>query len=239
MAAVLRVSIVLVVLGGSALFTYWKVSSSQLERTIREMEALQQEMQERLAAKEAMLERLNRSRRLAHIHVLDQQSAPGGEILETNLLFIELDDDGGELARQEFRLPGDVLFVDAWSVKFHQNDVADGHPLRGRTLLLLRRIYSDQMPPINGYPIDVPGAIPPGYATGEIASFEQSLWQHFWKIATDPELAEQMGVRVAQGEAVYKPVRAGQVYELIVDAAGGMSLMPLPQDPVAVTDTEE
>ena len=123
-----------------------------------------------------------------------------------------------------------LAIVDAWSVKFHHDDVAAGHPLRGRTLLLLRRIYSDRMAPIDGYPIDVPGAIPPGYAVGEIASFEKRLWEHFWEIATDPRLASAMGVRVAQGEAVYKPLRVGQVYELIVDAAGGMSLLPLPAD---------
>ena len=34
-------------------------------------------------------------------------------------------------------------------------------------------------------------------------------------------------MRVAQGEAVYKPVRIGQSFELIVDAAGGMNLVPL------------
>jgi hypothetical protein len=42
-----------------------------------------------------------------------------------------------------------------------------------------------------------------------------------------------MGVRVAQGEAVYKPLRPDQVYELTVDAAGGMSLLPLPADDLA------
>ena len=36
-----------------------------------------------------------------------------------------------------------------------------------------------------------------------------------------------MGVRVAQGEAVYKPVRAGQRYELTVEAVGGLTLRPI------------
>jgi len=216
-----------------ALVAYWRISANDLSRALEEMEALQQEMEQRLEAKEAMIQRLNRSRRLAHIHVLDQRGEPGAEILETDLLFVELDEDGGEIARQEFTLPGEVVFVDAWAVKFHQTDVAEGHPLRGRTLLLLRRIYSDRMAPIDGYPIDVPGAIPPGYAVGEIASFEKRLWEHFWQIATDPRLAAAMGVRVAQGEAVYKPLRTGQVYELTVDAVGGMSLVPLPADDLA------
>ncbi len=228
MAVILRTMLVGLLLSGAALAVYWRVSESELQRALREMEVLHDEMQHRIEAKEAMIERLNRNRRLAHIRVLDQQTAVGGEVLQTELEFIELDDDGGELARQRFTLPGDVLFVDVWSVKFKAADVADGHPLRGRTLVLLRRLYSDLMPPIDGYPIDVPGAVPPGYATDEPAEFEKRVWEHFWELATDPRAAAAMGVRVAQGEAVYKPVRAGHVYELIVDATGGISLTPLP-----------
>lgn len=232
MVAILRTTLVGALLCASALVVYWRVSDGDIRRAMLEMEAIQQQMQQRIEAKEAMIERLNRSRRVAHIQVLDQQVAPDGEVLWTDLLFIELDDDGSELAHQQFTLPGDVLFVDAWSVKFHHEDVADGHPLRGQTLVLLRRLYSDRMAPIDGYPIDVPGAIPPGYATSEHGEFERLVWEHFWELAMDPAAAAAMGVRVAQGEAVYKPVRAGRVYELIVDAAGGMSLTPLPADDV-------
>jgi hypothetical protein len=230
MTALLRTSLAAALCCGLALVVYWRVSANSLSRTLQEMAALQKQMEQRLAVKEAMIERLNRSRRLAHIRVVDQSLDPQGGVIKTQLLFVELDDAGRELARQQFTLPGDVVFVDAWSVKFHHADVAEGHPLRGRTLLLLRRIYSDRMAPIDGYTIDVPGAVPPGYAVGEVASFEKKLWEHFWEIATDPELAATMGVRVAQGEVVYKPVRVGQVFELSVDAAGGMSLTPLPSN---------
>jgi hypothetical protein len=237
MTALIRTTLVVGLCCGLALVVYWRTSASELDRALKEMAALQQEMEQRLEAKEAMIQRLNRSWRLAHIHVLDQRADPEGEILDTDLLFVELDDAGRELARQQFTLPGEVVFVDAWSVKFHHSDVAEGHPLRGQTLLLLRRIYSDRMAPIDGYPIDVPGAIPPGYAVGDIASFEKRLWEHFWQIANDPRLAAAIGVRVAQGEAVYKPLRTGHVYELTVDAAGGMSLVPLPADDLAHTTT--
>ena len=30
---------------------------------------------------------------------------------------------------------------------------------------------------------------------------EQALWKRFWRLATDPQAADDMGVRVAQGEA--------------------------------------
>src|SRR5262249_33631085 len=131
--------------------------------------------------------------------------------------------------RQAFTVPGDVLFVDAWTIKFEAEKVAQGDPLQGRSLVLLRRIYSDRIPPKDGFNIDTPGAVPPGYACTGVGRFEKQLWENFWSLAMDAEKAKAVGVRVAQGEAVYKPVRAGQTYELIVDAAGGMSLTPLPE----------
>ena len=161
------------------------------------------------------------------MHVLGQSISDDGRVTSTSIEFIELDEAGAELARQKFTVPGDVLFVDAWTVKFHAERVAEGDPLMGRTLVLLRRIYSDQMAPTDGYPIDTPGAIPPGYAASDVGTFEKKLWESFWAIAMDAELARELGVRVAQGEVVYKPVRAGQAYELVADALGGMSLTPL------------
>ncbi len=235
MSAFLRTTLLSGLLLGAGMLLYSRISGNDLRRTIHEMEALQAEMEQRVAAREAMIERLNRKRRLAHLRITDQSVLADGEVASTELLFIELDESGRELARQPFTVPGNVLFIDALTVKFHGDDVAAGHPLRGRTLLLLRRIYSDRMPPIDGYPIDTPGAVPPGYGTGEAAEFEVRVWKHFWELATDPDLAAELGVRVAQGEAVYKPVDKGRAYELVVDAAGGMSLTPLPPDDVALS----
>ena len=76
--------------------------------------------------------------------------------------------------------------------------------------------------------------MPSAYAVSELAEFQKQLWKHFWDIATDKELADNMGVRVAQGEAVYKPVRSGEVLELIVDAAGGMNLSPFVDETAAI-----
>jgi hypothetical protein len=90
------------------------------------------------------------------------------------------------------------------------------------------------MNPADGVAIDTPGAVPPAYAVSELGELQQRLWTHFWEIATNPKLARDMGVRVAQGEAVYKPVRKGQVYELVLDAVGGMSMIPIEDEKKAV-----
>jgi hypothetical protein len=222
-----RTTLAVALLAGLALLGYWKVTSNHQQKVINELAAMTKELEGRIEERQEMIDRLGRSQRIAHIQVTDQEVDDAGDIVSTEVMFIELDDDGAELARQWFTVPGDVLFIDAWTVKFDQDDVAIGHPLFGRALILLRRIYSDQMAPLDGFPIDTPGAVPPGYATTEIATFEQRIWKHFWQIATDERLATDMGVRVAQGEAVYKPIKPGQIYELSVDAIGGMSLTPL------------
>jgi hypothetical protein len=133
-------------------------------------------------------------------------------------------------------VPGNVLFVDTWTVKFATDDVAHAHPLRGRTIVLLRRIYSDRVPPRDGWPIDTPGAIPAGYAAGAAAEFEQALWRQFWEVATDPGRARELGVRIAQGEVVYKPVRKDQLFELQVDASGGINFAPISSERQALGD---
>jgi hypothetical protein len=227
MAAVVRTLIIVLALCGGAVAVYWKLADDAKQRTIDELTAMTQEMDRKLAAREEMINRLESTRRVGHLRVLDQTFNDNGGIISTSLEWIELDSDGKELARQAISVPGETVYVDAWSIKFPHDDVAEGHPLRGRTLLLLRRVYSDKMTPADGVAIDTPGAVPPAYAVSEMGEYQQHLWEHFWDLATDSKLARSMGVRVAQGEAVYKPVRRGQVYELVLDAVGGMSLVPI------------
>lgn len=227
MTAFTRILALSTVLAGFVLIGYWRISATEKERAIAELRSLNEKLEHALAQRQAMVERLSRSRRIAHVRVTDQIAATDGTVDATSVEFIELDEAGSELARQSITVPGDVLFVDAWTVKFDKELVAEGDPLRGRSLVLLRRIYSDRLPAIEGVPLDVPGAIPPGYAASDAGVFERKVWEHFWELARDPEAAQDMGVSVAQGEAVYKPVRVGETYELIVDAVGGMSLKPL------------
>ena len=229
MVAFIRSITLIAVLGGGVLFGYWRLRESDHARAMAELTKLNEEMLERLAAREEMIARLSRSRRLGHLAITDQRIGTDGVVRESDILFIELDDQATELARQGFTVPGDVPYIDFLTVKFDAEQVAMGDPLRGRTLVLLRRIYSDRMKPSDGFLIDTPGAVPPGYAGSDIGQFEQQIWKHFWEIATDARTAEALGVRVAQGESVYKErVVVGQEFSLVVDAVGGVSLTPIP-----------
>lgn len=223
-----RLIVVIAVLAAVAVGVWWSYSSMQLFRLREELALLQAEMEARLAEKQAMIERLGRDHRKAVIEVREQVVDAEGVVLETTIDFIEIDPDGKELGRLTATVPGDTIHIDAWVAKFERSLVAEGHPLMGRTLVLLRSVYSSRLAPEAGIPIDTPGAVPAGYAASESAVFERRLWESFWTIARDPKLARAFGLRAAQGESVYRPVRTGDTLELLVEAAGGMSLVPGP-----------
>lgn len=202
---------------------------------------LEQQVRQERELRQQMAERLGRTRRLGRLQVLSQHrtddpaarplsAASAAELpasaIATTVEFVELDDRGRSIGTRRCTVPGRVVFLDAWTVRFPQQDVIADDPMRGRSLSLLRRIYSDQMAPANGFAIDTPGAVPDGYAVSDGARFEQALWKRFWHLASDPQAAAEQGVRVAQGEAVYKPVSPGQIFDVELESAGGLVLRP-------------
>jgi hypothetical protein len=227
MSSMVRVTVMVLVIGGLGAVGMWRWSFNEQEKLRTRLAAVEAEMAQKLAERQAMIDRLSRTRRIGHLEIPTQKINAAGAVESSDVLFVELDDAGHELGRQTFTVPGDTVYVDAWTVKFDSERVAEGHPLRGKTLILLRRIYSEQTAPSQGAAIDTPGAIPTGYAASDGARYEQSLWRKFWEIASDPQLAKEMGVRVAQGEAVYQKVKMGQTFKLTVDSLGGMNMEPL------------
>jgi len=63
------------------------------------------------------------------------------------------------------------------------------------------------------------------------------LWDRFWNLAEDPSEARQYGVRVAQCEAPGVAVEPGQVWEVTLDAAGGLNLKRLDVEPGHALDS--
>lgn len=227
MQTLLRTLALTAVLGAAIFFVAGRIARRDESRALQELRALNDAFAQRLAEREAAMARLSRSHRIAHLVVEEQRVGIDGRPIDTVFLLIELDDDGRDIARQRFLIPGGVAYIDAWTVRFDPEDVGAGHPLRGRTLVLLRRVFSEELAPADAIPIDLPGAVPPGYAAGDLARFEREIWRQFWEVAADPARAARFGVRVAQGEAVYAPLHPGQVLELRVEAVGGMTLTTL------------
>ena len=191
-----------------------------LDDTARQRDALRQ-----------AIERLTGEDRLAEVHVVDQVPAgeaggtapAGGD--RTVLEFVELDRDGHPLPSRRFVVPDRVVFFDALVVKFDPQHVMAADALRGRSLALFRRVYGQNQAPAEGQPIDPAGDVPDVYRVQPRPSeFERRLWTQFWRYVRDPAAAAEEGVRVIQGEAVYVPVRKGDVWVLSLEHNGGLNI---------------
>jgi hypothetical protein len=151
-------------IGGMAWWT-----TDRENRLREEIAAIETRLAAEIAVRDAAIDRLGRDRRIARLEVLNQDEDPDGEGSWTDLRFIELDDEGRELASREMRLKGRVIYVDAWTARFPAESVASASdPFRDQTIVLLRRIYSDQIPPREGIPIDTPGNKPSGLVSGRL-----------------------------------------------------------------------
>jgi hypothetical protein len=175
---------------------------------------------------ERVVERLGVERRMADIDVLQHHTAEDGRIVQTIIQLTEIGRDGTPLTPLVFGVPGQVPHFDALVIKFLDDYVRRGDPLRGASLALFRRVYGESQAPQQGYWLGRRGAVPDVYRVDpQPSEFEQALWREFWSYASDPQAAAEAGVRVAQGEAVYAPMNAGERWRLTLEADGGLNLV--------------
>jgi hypothetical protein len=164
--------------------------------------------------------------RLAHIRVLDQATDAEGRTM-TKLEFVEVNDQGEPIDSPRITtIDGDVVYIDAWVVKFQDKLVEAADALRSTSICLFRRLFSETQKPVEGYQLDRVGAEPAVYRRGEQTSAEeQKIWSKFWDYANDPKAAEKAGVRAAHGEAPSIKLKPGKLYKVELRASGGLSIV--------------
>lgn len=211
----------LAALGAAIGAVNWLAGDGDTARLRAERDRLQQEVR----VLNQVVDRLTREERVAEVVVLDQRpDAETGRPL-TEIEFIELDRDGHALPSRRFCVPGREPYFDALVIKFDDKYVAAGDALRGKSILLFQRVFSEMLAPQDGPRIDPANEIPDVFRVDRNPSpFEQNLWKRFWSYATDRKLAESEGIRVAQGEAVHAPMKPGQRWTLTLEADGGLNL---------------
>ncbi len=187
------------------------------------------EKQERINRLETALQLLKVDQRLARLEIIHQDKNEESGEITTTVRFVELSPNGDTISDQrEFKLHGDVIYVDNWIVKFDDKFIEEADLERGTSLCLFRRIFGENQSPIDGYSLDEVGMRPQAYARGGVMSdFEKEIWKDFWEFANDPRRAAEMGIRAANGEAVSVKVREGMKYSLELRASGGMSISPI------------
>jgi hypothetical protein len=211
-------------IGGSAgLFFYYIHNTSQ-----RQIEQLEQKNQEL----ERIRTRLETDRRVARILVTDQKTVAGQ--LKTTLLFVEYGRNGQALPARQFTIDGNEAHFDAEIIKFKDQYVERGDPLRGQSILLFVRVYGADQAPSAGFPIDQPGDIPEIYrgADPEVSSFEQDLWNNFWKLYNDRDAREARGIRGLNGEGLYGQFLPGFQYTITLRSDGDGTITEEPLDPM-------
>jgi len=220
-----------------------EAARQELERVQANLAARKVEVQQltsEVAEKAAEIERLETSmhllktdQRLAELRVLKIVRDELGKAKESTLQFVELAPTGEQLsAPKTFTLPGDIIYIDNWIVKFDDSYIERGDIERGTSLCLFRRIFSEQLMPRDGYSLDEVGMRPQAYARGGVMSdFEKKLWSEFWEFANDPEKAKAMGIRAANGEANNIKVVEDATYSVSLRASGGVSITRVDSKP--------
>lgn len=172
---------------------------------------------------------LKTDQRLARIKVLSIEKDEKDVVKGSQLEFVELSPSGDPLSEpKKISLPGDVVYIDNWVVKFEDKYVEQADIERGTSLILFRRIFSENQQPNEGVSLDEVGMRPQAYARGgAVTEFEKRLWSEFWEFANNPQKAAEMGIRAANGEAVSIQVREGMSYDLQLRSSGGLSFKPV------------
>jgi hypothetical protein len=223
-------SILLVaVAAGSVYLAYEFVVKPQraLENQIREQKETILKLELEKQKLQTYLKLLKHFDRRARVEVLRQTPGPMGTPL-TTFRFTEIDDAGKPVsASREYTVPGNEVYFDTLVIKFEDHFVEAGDPLKGKALMLFRRVFSSVMKPEEGFVIDVDGQEPEVYAGQKTPSpFERDLWKRFWELANNQELARKEGVRAIHGDAPYMRLEPGRVYEVILRSTGEVVITP-------------
>src|SRR5688500_18902860 len=156
----------LLVIGGAV--ALWQYEKRWSRDARREQELL--EAKQKAAQLEQFIQRLTTHKRRGEIIVSEQSKNSAGDVESTTLLFVEYAPDGKPLPPRFFTIEGNVAHLDALVIKFEQDLVKEGDPLRGHSLALFHRLYGDHQKPVDGFRIDAPGATPEVYKDNGAAS---------------------------------------------------------------------
>ncbi len=178
---------------------------------------------------EQIVQRLGSERRIAQVLVTEQHRDENN-VLVTTLLLVEETRAGASLPPKRITVRGDHIYIDALVIKFQEQYIKEGDVLRGQSIALFDKIFGSAEKPEQATRIDEPGRIPDIYrgSDAKVSDFEQALWKGFWKLAEDPQLAQSQGVRVAQGQSIYGPLKPELLYTLTIKPDGNIDMTQQP-----------
>jgi cell division protein FtsL len=239
--------VLLVFLSVAGWIAYQTVTShSRLETELKERTAEIEKLNSQVATQAKQIEELDltlrllkRNHRLAEIRVVDQWiSTDEKKVLMTKLEFVEVDDQEQPIDKPRvFTIEGDIVYIEAWIVKYLDQFVEKGDLVRGTSICLFKRLYGEYQEPSEGFVLDTVGSRPAAYSReGSIPEFERDIWKQFWDFANDPDKAQQAGIRAAHGDAPFVKLRPGKIYLIDLRASDGLTIRA--KDSPPATDKE-
>ena len=212
----LIISSALVVGGG--IFAVVHLRTLEVRRLTAQVNELEQQRQEL----RDYVRRLSASRRVAQIDVLDQRPDQRGRAVSA-IVWHEISRDGVLSESQTVEVVGELMYVEAAVIKFEHEHVGKGDPEKGGSVAVFRRIFGDRQVAASVPNLNL-ASRPVVSGSSSEEPLEARLWSLFWQLMSDPKLAQQYGVRVAQCEAPAVKIKPGQIWEVTLDAAGGLNL---------------
>ena len=190
------------------------------------------QQEEKIARLDTSMRLLKVDNRVAVLRVLDQSINAANEMYSL-IEFQEFDENDEPLGEaREFRIKGDIVYIDSWVVKFEDKYIEKADLQRGTSLLLFRRLFGEFQEPQQGFVLDTVGQRPAAYARGSVLSdFEKRIWDDFWSVANDKEKQVELGIRAIHGEAPFRKVMRGKTYRIQRRASGGLDFDIVPTLP--------
>lgn len=168
---------------------------------------------------------LKLNHRVARFEVIEQVMGADGQVT-TTVEFTELGAEGEPVgAPRTIVIEGKQLYVEGLVIKFDDGFVEGGDLLRGSSIAILKRVFSEEQAPNEGTELDMPRMHPlPGRDDDIGDPFYEELWEQFWDYANDPAAAAEKGVRAMHAEAPSIELREGKSYRVELRASGGLSI---------------
>ena len=204
------------------------VASDQISAIkIRRLESKIVDLEHELAELKLYASRIQSSHRVAQVNVLEQK-ADAHDIPVTVMRWQQIGPDGNLGPPELIQVLGKQVYFEALVLKFEYDLIGGASENRETNLALFRRAFGDYQAPRAGVALDrsAPSFM---HATPPELALHKNIWDRFLSFAEDEALAKEYGVRVAQFEAPSVLVEPGQVWEVSIDAAGGLNLRMLGQ----------
>ncbi|HJN08377.1 MAG: hypothetical protein QGH33_01380 [Pirellulaceae bacterium] len=190
------------------------------------------EQEQEITRLDTSLRLLKVDHRVARLTVLDQSTNAENEVISL-VEFQELDENGEPLDEpKQFRILGDMVYVDTWVVKFDDKYVEEADIDRGTALVFFRRLFGEFQEPKDGFALDQAGQRPTAYARGSaLSEFEKRIWDDFWNVANNEIKQAELGIRAIHGDAPSFKVTKGTSYRIELRATGELSFKAEPTLP--------